>query len=88
MGPGGGGMECAHQHTGQFCKDIFYLSLPELTLEFSILVVFVHLYPTTQKKNSENSVQIGIKLEKQSKTKPKDLEAVQGGSAIQDIKER
>lgn len=56
---------------------IFHLSLLGLTFEFRILVVFVCLHPTTQKANSENSVPIGVKLEKQSKTNPKDL----GGSA-------
>lgn len=56
---------------------MFHLSLLGLTFEFRILVVFVCLHPTTQKANSENSVPIGVKLEKQSKTNPKDL----GGSA-------
>lgn len=35
------------------------------------------MHPTTQKANSKNSVPIGVKLEKQSKTNPKDL----GGNA-------
>ena len=41
MDLGGRGMECAHRHWGQLCKDIFHLNLPELTLELSILVVFL-----------------------------------------------
>lgn len=63
----------------------FHLSLPELPSRVSILVAFVALRPTTQKNSSENSVPNGVKLEKQSKTKPRDLGVAQQDGAIQDI---
>lgn len=69
-----------------FLQSIFHFSFPELTFEFGNLVVSVGVHPTTQKNDPENYVPTEVKLEEQSKTKPKDMGVVQRGGAIQGLK--